>query len=95
MACSKKKHKKLGSAVRSESGSNVSRTIVLHKVEVVQTQRPFHFSVSSGTVSRDSECSLHYITVLFLFASSERAPAVEVLYALYIPECTTWLAVVG
>ena len=57
---------------------------VLYKVEVVQAQRPFHFSVSLETVRRESECSLHYISVLLLFcnafASSECAPAINVLY---------------
>lgn len=57
---------------------------VLYKVEVVQAQRPFHFSASLETVRRESERSLHYISVLLLFCSvfarSERAPAVNVLH---------------
>lgn len=39
----------------------------LYKVEVVQAQRPFHFSVSLETVRRESECSLRYAGVLSLF----------------------------
>lgn len=30
----------------------------LYKVEVVEAQRPFHFSVSSETLRRESQCSL-------------------------------------
>lgn len=84
MVCSKKKPKKLGSVVRSESGSNVSRTIVLYNWRWYRHKDLFIFQCPQG-LSGENQSVACVVSLCSCFsASSERAPAVEVLY---LPEC--------
>lgn len=70
--------------MKSESGSNMSSTIVRFIKWRWYRHKDLFISVSLETVRRESECSLRFISVLLLFcnlfASSECAPAISVLH---------------